>query len=203
MSRLGGLVAALLFASVATGAQAGVSGAIKPCAAAGGGCVEIAQLSLTPPAGLSGSLFIAIAPMQGGQALLGTGAYFDGRQWKIGQPVAAFTGAIPRRAVAIKVPGGVCGLVRQLDGEAGRYGLVAGWGRPRSSGLSGADRAEIEAMIRTSEPETAQTLQRLLGEMGQVEASLKGALTGPVAAFADMTTSGTYWTIDSRDCGGR
>lgn len=166
---------------------------------------DVVRLQMQPDRDLASqraSLFIGILQLQNGAPNIAVAGWYDGRDWKAsGMPLAAFTGNIPAQVATVRVPGGVCSQVRAAGGPAGTYAMYAGWGRTTTVS-SNLDEAEIRELIKTSDPEMAQQLQRLMGEYrAALDRSMQYGDTASMA-FTDMRTRNTFWEIKQFDCGG-
>lgn len=200
---LTGALAGLL---ASTALEARIVGEVSECGASSS-CMAIARLRLFPdPIATQStySLFVGIIQLVNGQPNPAVAGWFDGRQWKAGVlPTAAWTGKLSPRNATIRIPGGVCNLVKRAGGPAGQYALYAGWGR------SDADRqqadalneADTEQMIREADPETAARLRELLKDYRAAKVRQASHNASDSAAFTNMRSRNSFWQIRTFDCG--
>jgi hypothetical protein len=129
-------------------------------------------------------LFVGVLPMAvNGQPLGLHGGYYDGKQWVIGTPVAAWKGELAgAKRARIPLPGGVCA---QAQG-ASLLGVFAGLGT-----VSLADQPDLPAS-------TPDDVKR---EYDRVRADLARMAEGPEAAFMEMRQAGRFRLIGRIDCG--
>jgi len=202
------LVAFVLLCPALALAQ-GITGDVSRCTRPG--CDVTARLHLNPPrdmASVTAALFVAITRLENGQPDLSAGGWYDGRTWKAaGSPVAAYTGRLTRRTANVRIPGGVCGMVKSAGGPPGAYALFAGWGRVGSTGNLDnyrKDEADLVKIMREFEAEgneeSAEEIRRLIDEFRGALGRLEQSNAGENAAFLDARQRGTYWNIASFDC---
>lgn len=203
MMRLAGL--SLILLALSTPADAQVRGQVSDCHHAS--CTAVARLQVVPDAearATEHSLFVGILQLVDGAPNPAVAGWFDGGGWVAGMPKAAWTG-IMRQAVpaTVKIPGGVCGMVRSSGGPAGTYGLMAGWGRAETR-TAGMDLAELERDIASAPPDVAIALQRTLDSYRDAQERLAkhGASAGDSGAFTNMRSRNTYWVVQQFNCAG-
>lgn len=198
-------IAAFLALSLASGwAAAGISGEAIGCGYASPTCVL--KLQFAPDAVTRAgavSMFVGIVQTVNGEPNPSVAGWYDGRVWVAGAPKAAWSGVMSTpRAASIAVPGGVCALVGKAGGPAGTYTVYAGWGAKDVAKLSGISPAEIQAAMRGASPELAAKYAQLLSDYRASESRLAQYSDSPAIAFTNMRNAGSFWRIQSFNCGG-
>jgi len=202
------LTAAILLCPALALAQ-GITGDVSRCTRPG--CDVTARLHLNPPRSMASetaALFVAIVRLENGQPDLSAGGWYDGRTWKAtSSPVAAYTGRLTRRTANVRIPGGVCGMVKNAGGPPGHYALFAGWGRTASTGNVEDYRKEEASMVKImrefeeeGDAESAAEIRRLIEEYRATLSRMEQTNVGENSAFLDARQRGTYWNIASFDC---
>lgn len=196
---------ALILLAFASPAEAQVRGQVSDCHHAS--CTATARLQVVPDAearATEHSLFVGLLQMVGGEPNPAAAGWFNGSSWVTGMPTAAWKGVMRQPVPAtVKIPGGVCGMVRNAGGPPGTYALMAGWGRSETRGAN-MDVAELERDIAAAPPEVAITLQRTLDSYRDAQERLAkhGAAAGDSGAFTNMRTRNTYWIVQEFNCNG-
>lgn len=197
--------AILLALALASGwAHAGISGEAAGCAIGGQSCtlkLRLApdEVTRTGPV----SLFVGIVQTVNGEPNPSVAGWYDGRTWVAGAPKAAWSGVMSApRAASIAVPGGVCSMVGKAGGPAGTYTVYAGWGAKNVATLTGIDPTEIQAAMRGASPELAAKYAQILADYRGAQSRLAQYGDSPAIAFTNMRNAGSFWRIQSFNCGG-
>lgn len=196
-----GLLAAL---TCAMQAQAGVSGRVEGC-----GAYQACTLRLRlNPDDMSRAgpvtVFVGIMQTNNGEPNPSVAGWYDGHGWVVGAPKAAWTGRVTTmHDTAIRLDGGVCGLVARAGGQPGTYAVYAGWGSQNVASLEGGiNPAEMQAAMRDATPEVAAKYAQLLAEYKQAQTRLAQYGDSPAVAFSSMRSAGAFGRIQTFDCGG-
>lgn len=190
---------------LAGGCNAEAVARVDGCLPAGGPCqVRVGLKPGVSDVQTTSALFITVMAMSAtGQPNPQIGGYYTPKDgWQMGTPMPAWVGVLSRKVATVPFPdGGVCGLVRQVKGPAGIYGMYVGWGSlPDQSSTDDDETMQLlrKELATTEDPQMRAKMEELSEQYSQAKS--KAAGQSGVVALSNMVKAQTYWNVASFDC---